>query len=130
MKARKARLDLLGLTLFPATRFHDRDGAPIGLGRYSELLQDPTYCVVARTEIDGLEVVTVWAGMDDRDTGALLPADDGRAPLVFRTEMRRAGELVGIGARYSTVESAAEGHEVVTARVRELLDRGYLKDSA
>lgn len=125
MKARQARLDLFGLTMFPTSRFYDRDGARIGLGRYTELLQDPTYCVVARTVVDDVEIMTVWAGMDDRDIGVLLPTAD--TPLVFRTEMHRAGELLGVAARYSTAESATEGHEVVTAHVRELLDHGYLK---
>jgi hypothetical protein len=55
----------------------DRNGAPITPERHRQLRADPDYRHVARDQVGGMEVITVWLGTDQG------PVGHDRWPLVF-----------------------------------------------
>lgn len=71
-------------------------------------------CRVARTEIDGVRVSTVFLGIDHGyDTGE---------PILFET-MVFGGELDQEQERYCTWDEAERGHEAMVRRVRDLSEQ-------
>jgi hypothetical protein len=90
---------------------YDRDGQPITLARYSELLGDLAYRHVRVTAIgDEIEVSTVWLGIDHNWGPG--------PPLIFET-MVFGGDLDGHGDRWPNEDAASAGHDQWVARVRE-----------
>jgi hypothetical protein len=115
--------------------YYDRQGRPIDLYRWADLLGDSEYKFVASDELfDGTWVSTVWLGIDHRYFG------DG-PPLIFETMVfPRKGPTVPIaemlanpeaGAhwceqecwRYSTETEALAHHDQVVAKITEALER-------
>lgn len=97
------------------SHWYDRQGRPMTDGQRTEqLLADPKYSRVARTEIvsaadpgTAYSVSTVWLGLDHR-------FGDG-PPLIFETMVFATSTRDELTRRYSTEQEAREGHaEVVT----------------
>jgi hypothetical protein len=96
---------------------YDRNGTPISLERYSELLQDLAYRHVRVTAIgDDVEVSTVWLGIDHNFTRV-------GPPLIFET-LVFGGALDGQGERWPNEDAAFAGHDQWVARVREGVGHG------
>jgi hypothetical protein len=101
----------------------DRDGKPIGLWTWSDLMGDPDYVLVALTEFAGYWVVTFWEGTCG------LPF---WPPLIFRTVVYcpwwAEAEFFGwyrptmdLQDRYATEYQARKGHdEIVGALLKGL----------
>jgi hypothetical protein len=96
--------------------YYDRDGNPISLRRFSELLQKhEMYRRVALTNIgDDIAISTVWLGIDHNFI------HDG-PPLIFET-MVFGPVLDEEQWRYSTLAAAQRGHREAVALVRAELD--------
>lgn len=93
----------------------DRDGLPIGADRFSELIMDDEYRVVAHHREAGYLVSTVWSGLDPR------MADP---PAIFET-MILGPDRDDYQDRYATERAALAGHDRAIAYLRrEILGRG------
>lgn len=116
--------------------YYDREGNPIDLLRWGELLEDPEYrCVTDTTLPDGTWISTVWLGLDHS-----MPWNDG-PPLIFETMVfPRQGEPVSLAEflagdprakawseqeawRWPTEAAARAGHDQTVAKITEALDR-------
>lgn len=84
------------------TMFYDRDGLPLDLMVWARKFEDWEYKRVAFDEADGVEVSTVWLGLDHN-------WGDGR-PLIFET-MVFGGPHNEEQWQYSTEAEALAGHE-------------------
>jgi hypothetical protein len=97
----------------PGRRPHHygRDGRPMSMREWSARLEDDLAYkhVRASAPLEGVEVSTVWIGLDYRMLG-LGP------PLIFET-MVFGGELDGHARRWSTEGEAEAGHDRVVAEV-------------
>lgn len=105
---------LMGLDV--GTHYYARDGQPITMRRWCELMEDIAYRHVAATAItDTIHVSTVWLGLDH---GFGL---HGGEPIIFETMCFGAQDPGDEDCeRYSTLEDALAGHErwVAAARAR------------
>jgi hypothetical protein len=91
---------------------YDFDGNPIGLWEWSELFADTDRRRVARTELgDGVEVSTVWLGLDHRFLG------DG-PPLIYET-MIFGGPHDEWQWRWPNRDAALAGHDQAVALARD-----------
>jgi hypothetical protein len=99
---------------------YDREGNPISVARWDELLGNLDYKMVRQTQIGPYWVSTVWLGLDHNYFG------DG-PPLIFETMVfgitRDDPALDTLGPdidvrRYFTEEQAIEGHEEMCTLVR------------
>ena len=68
--------------------------------------------VIGRDTIDGIEVSTVFLGLDHRWLG-------GGPPLVFETMVFPDGDLIG---RWSTIDEAEAEHDKIVAVYRAIAD--------
>lgn len=66
---------------------------------------------IARTEVNGYEVSTVFLGLDH--------AFRGEAPMIFETMVFGEGEMSGKMERYSTLDEAKTGHKVMIKRCED-----------
>lgn len=93
--------------------YYDRDGNAISMEEWSRLFADGDYKRVARTEIDGYDVSTVWLGLD-YNFGC-------GAPLFFETmvftQIEDGAYENNWCDRYSTYEAAITGHEEVVKTI-------------
>lgn len=93
--------------------FYDKQGKPIELMEWGELMQDMEYKRVGLTEDlkDGVYVSTVWIGMDHSFVKG--------PPLIFES---RAFKDVGVESRerdldrYATLAEAEDGHRRMVAK--------------
>ena len=85
-----------------SARFFDREGKPISNVQWSQLMVDEAYCKVALDIVDGVEVSTVWLGLNHRYVGL-------GAPLIFET-LLRGGKRDQQQYRYSSEAEAMAGH--------------------
>jgi hypothetical protein len=93
------------------SRYYDRQGEPITLHQWGELMNDDEYRQVARTKVGPYLVSTVWLGLDHNVLG--------KAPLIFET-MVFEGERDDLEMqRYSTEKQALLGHDVMVQQVSE-----------
>lgn len=90
--------------------YYDRDGSSITGEQWRHLFENKAYCRVAFDQIDGVEVSTVWLGMNHNYSM------DG-PPLIFET-MVFGGELGQEQWRYSTEQAALTGHQYACEIVR------------
>lgn len=103
-----------------AEHLFDFDGEPITMEEFCALYEtrdEPwSRSDVARTDVDGWFVSTVWIGID------LFPYFD--PPLIFETAV---GPLAGYGmeivGRYPTAEAAREGHVLAVEGLHKALDK-------
>lgn len=90
--------------------WYDRAGHPISADAWGELHADFGYVVVAKTDAgDGVEVSTVWLGIDYAFEGP---------PLIFET-MIFGGPLDQACWRYPNEVAALAGHDQAVALARE-----------
>lgn len=100
---------------------YDKDGQPIDMLRYSELLGDRAYCRVERTKVTDLanpdrsfDVSTVWLGLDHAWS-------DG-PPVLFETMVfGDDGSVEDYGNRYCTIPEAIAGHNEVVVLIAATL---------
>lgn len=92
-------------------RIYDRDGRAIDLGDYAERLNDPEYRQVARDDVDGLLVSTVWLGVDHS-------FGEGGRPIIFETMVFGPDGNDEWMDRYSTEEEALLAHHAIVAALR------------
>jgi hypothetical protein len=85
---------------------YDRAGLPITLAEWSALHAIPDYLRVALDEVNGMQVSTVWMGLNYQWDGP---------PLTFETMV--FGGDVEFCARYSTEQQALDGHEATCRMV-------------
>lgn len=92
---------------------YDRDGRPIGLRRWCELMQVPSYRQIARSSVRGVDVSTVWLG---------LGCPFGHGPIrIFETMIFYGGSpVLGWQERHSTLDEARRGHAAAIAAVYAL----------
>jgi hypothetical protein len=79
----------------------DKQGEPISLNKYRELMNDNTYRVIGLTG-GKIRVSTVWLGISHGQ-------NDKGAPLIFET-MVFGGPDNGECVRYATEKEAVRGH--------------------
>jgi hypothetical protein len=92
-------------------RFYGYEGEPISHEQWLRLLANEDGRQVARDELpDGVEVSTVWLGIDYGRGHTLRP-------LVYETVIF-GGPLEGRGARYATREEALAGHAQAVEQAR------------
>lgn len=89
--------------------FYNRRGEPIDADEWMRLWEDYDYQVLAKTEVGGREVSTVWLGLD-HSLGA---------KLIFETMVFPECALMW---RYSTDEAAFAGHREMVELLREYED--------
>lgn len=93
--------------------YYDRNGDEITQAEWGLKFGDYDYKIVRKTEVMGLEVSTVWMGIDS--------SLDGSAPVIFETMVFGADEGTvwdDFQLRHCTEEEALEGHFKL---VREIL---------
>lgn len=91
----------------------DRQGRPITVAEADRLLTQPGYKRVARDEIDGILVSTVWLGLDH--------SFGHEGPLIFETMIFENGPLNETCWRYATEEQAVAGHQAAIRHVRQAI---------
>lgn len=92
-------------------RYWDKHGEEIAFRVWCELFADAEYCRVDITDVgNGVEVSTVWLGMDH----GFGRTDE---PLIFETMIFGTLELNGETSRYHTLEAAEAGHRAAVALV-------------
>ncbi len=89
--------------------YFSRSGHSIGMEEYARKHADRGYTVIAKTQIDEMEISTVWLGLDH----AYRPP-----PLIFET-MVFGGPLDQEQVRYSTMVHAQAGHLEMVERVKK-----------
>jgi hypothetical protein len=100
----------------PRPLWYDRTGNPISQDAWAELHTDLGYIVVARTDAgDGVEVSTVWIGLDQ---GFWREGP----PLIFET-MIFGGDHDGQQWRYPNEVAALAGHDQAVALARETVEK-------
>jgi hypothetical protein len=91
---------------------YDRYGSPITREQFGILFEDSDYKVVAKRKFEGgVEVSTVWLGLDHRFGAG--------PPLIFETMIFAPDPYPYADAqmRYSTLEEAQRGHDRACADV-------------
>lgn len=89
--------------------YYDRAGAPMEMAAWAHRMNDWEYKVIAKTATVGVEISTVWLGLDHQ-------FGDG-PPLIFET-MVFGGPLDQETVRYPTEDDARTGHDQMVMRVR------------
>jgi hypothetical protein len=108
----------------------DRQGEPISMRRWAELFEDRGYQVVARTEVGGYFVSTIWLGLDHGFGRWSQPMIF--ESMVFESELSygKPSEWFPKGIvyhrdfeqwRYSTEQAALAGHEELCEQVRLMI---------
>jgi len=93
--------------------YYDRSGHPIGMREWSVLHADMGYKIVARDELNGWLVSTVWLGIDHNFTLT------GK-PVIFETMVFAPDPCQddGYQERYTTEDEALQGHQAALAWTR------------
>lgn len=111
--------------------YYDRDGDPIGVRDWNQLLSSTTYKRVARTTVTSAadpsatyDVSTVWLGMNHNWSGHGLL-------IIFETMVfDSSGESLDC-CRYETEQQARAGHEdMVTVVAATVVDDPVIMDAA
>jgi hypothetical protein len=89
-------------SIFSLDLYFDRQGEPISLERWCELMEDPNYKIVEQTDVGMAHVSTVWLGLNHQ----YWP--DG--PIRIFETMIFGGHRDQEQWRYATEEAAREGH--------------------
>ena len=125
MKDLRRQLERAGISNEVNGLYFDRQGRTIGQLDWMVLMEDDDYRRVARTDLPGYWVSTVWLGLDH---------SRGPTPRFFETAVFEAGpngsgrvqEGGGISdivcERWASEVEAREGHEQVVVRVRAWLE--------
>lgn len=105
--------------------FYDRQGKPISQADWSEAQEDFDYKMIGKTIVRGLEISTVWNGLD---TSLLAGPPMIFETFVFRLEPRER-EPLGVAERYATEDQARQGHERWSEATRAMVKAGVEVDS-
>lgn len=101
------------------SKFYDKAGVPLSLGQWCQLFEDFDYRRIAHDQIGGVNVSTVWLGIDHNWSGK-------GAPVIFETMVFGLADL-GLADReqwrWSTLEEAREGHRHIVGAVRQQVDQ-------
>lgn len=89
--------------------YYDRQGREIDADKWSELFRYKEYKRVANTELKGVQVSTIWLGLNHQW--------DGGKPLVFET-MVFGGKHDKCMERYTTESEARIGHARMVSKVK------------
>ena len=92
------------------TDLYNRKGEPITLEEFGKLHEDWDYKVVAKTDIDGTRVSTVWLGINYRFL------NDG-PPLIFETMIFDNPLFEDFQLRYATEAEAISSHNQIVAAI-------------
>jgi hypothetical protein len=85
------------------SEYYDKEGKPLELLEWAELLKDEEYKRVGLDRINGLLVSTVWLGLNH----SWIP---GSPPLIYETKIFASDSRDIYQRRYSTLEQAEQGH--------------------
>lgn len=99
-------------------RYFDRAGRPMGLVAWGEAFNDVERRVLARDDIAGRRVVTVWLGYDSSESR------EGAA-LIFGSIIQVPGEDAE-ETLYATEAEARQGHVEIVARLRRAEEGRYV----
>lgn len=112
---------------FGRSLHYDRAGKAIGLGDWIALGEDWDYRMVARDEINGVRISTVWIGLDmsvfEREPlifESMVFDEDARAPSDWGFDFAPSWD--NFTRRYSSEEDALAGHAEILEEVRALFD--------
>jgi hypothetical protein len=101
---------------------YDREGNPISMQRFGELLADPSYKILIQTQLGGLLISTVWIGLD------MNFMREG-PPIIFESmvfdQNEKEPDTLGEGVeqiRYATEAEALAGHHRLVGEYTKLLD--------
>lgn len=104
---------------------YDRQGKPISQSDWSEAQEDFDYKVIGKTIVGGLEISTVWNGLDI----SLLSGP----PMIFETFVFRLEpqkrEPLGVAERYATEGQSRLGHERWSEAAKAAAKAGVEADS-
>jgi hypothetical protein len=89
--------------------YYDRQGEPIDVNQWASLFTS-NYQRVARDEVEGYTVSTVWLGLDHGWGGPII--------FIFETMLFGKGERNQECHRYSTEKEALAGHEAIVTALR------------
>ena len=92
-------------------RYYNRRGESISIGEWMRLVEDHEYHFLAKTNVDGALVSTVWLGIDHNFSG------EGSLEI-FETMVFGGSWDEDYMARYATEEAAMDGHECAVLWVR------------
>jgi len=99
-------------------QYFDRQGKQITMRQWMEAFEDrenrEKYVRVAWTVVDGIEISTVWLGIDHNFARIHHPE---LPPLIFET-MVFGGAMDQEPYRWATEQEAIDGHEIAVAAVR------------
>jgi hypothetical protein len=98
--------------------YFDFEGEAITREEWGRLFEDFDRRQVARTELPGMSVSTVWVGLDHR---LPEPLDEPGPPLIFETMIFAADdeELDQTCWRYPNKDAALAGHDQAVALARD-----------
>lgn len=92
--------------------YYDKKGKRISMDTWAALLEEPNYKLVKVTEIGDVKVSTVWLGLDH--------GFGGKRPVIFETMTFPGNDC----ERYSTLQEAIAGHELMVERVKQEMVEG------
>lgn len=98
--------------------YYDRQGNPISMEDWSELLNDDKYQRVVKDTIGDVEVSTVWLGLNH--------AYDGNSIHIFETMI--FGHDTEFCHRYATEEEAIRGHLKCVVALSEGREFGFMDE--
>jgi hypothetical protein len=102
-------------------RYFSREGRPMTLREWSLIVEeDLAYKHVRMSMVGDVQVSTVWIGLPQAGSTP-------ERPLIFES-MVFGGPLDEHAWRWSTLEEAEAGHELVLAKVREAQERAGLQE--
>ena len=94
--------------------YYNRQGEPIGLHEWADLMEDAEYRLVANTEVGPYRISTVWLGLDH--SWSSIVGGPG-VPIIFETMVFGGGGE--IQQRYDTEAQARRGHDAIVAEVTD-----------
>ena len=95
--------------------YFDLQGRQIGMWEWSELIE--THKIVARTEIAGYLVSTVYIGINTSIDPAYIEIFE---TMIFSTEEnRKDSDLNGYQRRYANLDDAVRGHKAICWEVKD-----------
>lgn len=106
--------------------YFDREGKQIDIHMFSTLLADDGYKRVAQNTLKGLNVSTVWLGLDHGFGNKELDP-----PIIFET-MVFGGDHTEPQWRYATEDAALENHAKIVKAIQDdkykelLYDAGFI----
>ncbi len=111
---------MIQLPRFRAPQFFDKDGSPLDAVEWAIRYEDKEYCTIARDEVDGWWINTMWTGSPG--TFPFLTFNDTGPYPIFGT-----GAVLDRGQDdymvlelwvYATIDAAQQGHRRIVEWMR------------